>query len=80
VLKFLQLSRLQYKSYTDENTHIHVLYPDRLPESIRTHLSYVCEVRIDRWRCASKGKRVLSGPKRSVDYGISTVYNGGLFN
>jgi hypothetical protein len=23
--------RTQYKSYTDENTHIHVLYPDRLP-------------------------------------------------
>jgi hypothetical protein len=38
--------RTQYKSYTDENTHIHVLYPQEPIGS--THLSYVREVRTDR--------------------------------
>jgi hypothetical protein len=51
--------RTQYKSYTDENTHIHVLYPDRLPEPIRTHLSYVREVRNDRG-ARLKGERSRS--------------------
>jgi hypothetical protein len=39
--------RLQYKSYTDENTHIHVLLPDCLSGKIAVlHLLYVCEVQI----------------------------------
>jgi hypothetical protein len=49
--------RTQYKSYTDENTHIHVLYPDRLPYAplVRTRGA---SVQIDPWRCASKGRKV----------------------
>jgi hypothetical protein len=36
--------RTQYKSYTDENTHIHVLSPQE-PIGSGAHLAYVREVR-----------------------------------
>jgi hypothetical protein len=59
--------RTQYKSYRKKNTHIHTLntcFTKWFFSSIHTHLSYVREVRIDRWRCASKGRKDAVAPDR----------------
>ena len=73
MLKFLQLSRLQYKSYTRRTPTLKHAYPRVAMGSavlqFEAHLTYVREVHpyirtiaID-GGARLKGKRVLSGPK-----------------
>jgi hypothetical protein len=63
--------RTWYKSYREKNTHIHVLYPDRLPEPIKEDDPYAPLVRMRGASVSIDGSARLKGERSCYGSGSS---------